>query len=327
VIDRNAHDRATTVGDGRLTSPTSVSDDLARVFKSDAVSLMLLTALVVCSWLPRTEGPLDLRWDGASYYVLGTSLAQGKGYRLLNEPGEIQAVQYPPLLPAIIAIHQRVLGTDDPVIVGRALRATFFAIHLAYVLTTYIMAKLFLPRLYALGVALVVALNIFTNFLSDLCFAEIPFALLGILFVLAYRRPGRFYAVVTPLLGIAAYLLRTVGITLLAAWIGDALFRRQFRTAALRLVVAAIPVLGWHGYIHYVESGTEYAHPAYPYQRADYLFYNVSYARNASLRDPFTPERGRLTAHEIGERFLRNLTAMPLSLGEEIGRASCRERV
>ncbi len=56
------------------------------------------------------------------YYVLGTSLAEGKGYRLLNEPGEIQANQYPPLLPLIIAAHQIVLGTSDPHVVGPWLR-------------------------------------------------------------------------------------------------------------------------------------------------------------------------------------------------------------
>jgi hypothetical protein len=29
-------------------------------------------------WAPRIYGPIDLRWDGASYYVLGTSLAEGR---------------------------------------------------------------------------------------------------------------------------------------------------------------------------------------------------------------------------------------------------------
>ena len=40
------------------------------------------------------------------YYVLGTALAEGKGYRLLNEPGDIEANQYPPLLALVIAFHQ-----------------------------------------------------------------------------------------------------------------------------------------------------------------------------------------------------------------------------
>ena len=76
------------------------------------ISFVLVAACV--SWIPRRSGPIDLRWDGGTYYILGTSLAEGKGYRLLNEPGEIAAIQYPPLLPAIVALHQQVLGTSEP---------------------------------------------------------------------------------------------------------------------------------------------------------------------------------------------------------------------
>ena len=43
----------------------------------------------IAVWIPRLEGPIDLRWDASAYYVLGTSVAEGKGYRLINEPGEI----------------------------------------------------------------------------------------------------------------------------------------------------------------------------------------------------------------------------------------------
>lgn len=58
-------------------------------------SVIVLSPIViaVASWLPRFHGPLDLRWDSGAYCILGTSLAEGKGYRLLNEPGEIEAVQ------------------------------------------------------------------------------------------------------------------------------------------------------------------------------------------------------------------------------------------
>ncbi|MFL5471248.1 MAG: hypothetical protein ACJ8AM_02725, partial [Gemmatimonadales bacterium] len=57
------------------------------------VYLAILIALSVALWLPRLRGPLDLRYDAGVYYVLGTSLAEGRGYRILSEPGAIQAVQ------------------------------------------------------------------------------------------------------------------------------------------------------------------------------------------------------------------------------------------
>jgi hypothetical protein len=61
--------------------------------------VLLVLLATAAHWLPRLSGPLDLRYDAGVYYILGTSLAHGDGYRLLNEPGEIQGIQYPPLLP------------------------------------------------------------------------------------------------------------------------------------------------------------------------------------------------------------------------------------
>jgi hypothetical protein len=87
--------------------------------KSDIAAAVVVIAVAVALWLPRKPGPIDLRWDAGVYYILGTSLAGGHGYRLLNEPGQISAVQYPPLLPAIVAIHERLLGTSTIFIHGR----------------------------------------------------------------------------------------------------------------------------------------------------------------------------------------------------------------
>jgi hypothetical protein len=62
----------------------------SQTFKTDRLLLLALSIVIVGLWIPRWAGPLDLRWDGAVYYVLGTSIAEGKGYRLLHEPGEIE---------------------------------------------------------------------------------------------------------------------------------------------------------------------------------------------------------------------------------------------
>ena len=112
--------------------------DRAKTFTIDRLFLLALAIVIVGVWIPRWAGPLDLRWDGAVYYVLGTSIAEGKGYRLLHEPGEIEAIQYPPLLPLLAAAPQMVLGTSDPVIVGRSLKLFFFVFHACFVLATYL---------------------------------------------------------------------------------------------------------------------------------------------------------------------------------------------
>lgn len=291
--------------------------DFARRLNPDAIATVTLAAMIIASWAPRAVGPLDFRWDGSVYYVLGTALAEGRGYRLLNEPGEIEATQYPPLLPLVIALHQWLVGSSDFVVVGRWMRLTYFLTFTAYIFAAYAVLRRYLSWSYATLAAVIVLLHFHTNFLSDIGFAELPFALATTLFVFLVGRPtGRIGSVGAGACAVAGYLLRTVGIALLAAWVLDALFNRRFKAASIRLVVATVPFLGWHAYIAHVERSPAYTKPAYAYQRADYLFHNVSYARNASLRDPFRPEEGRASDVEIARRFLVNLQRVPASLGE-----------
>ena len=287
--------------------------------KTGSLPVLALLALSAASWLPRVHGPLDLRWDAGVYYVLGTSLAEGKGYRLLNEPGEIEAVQYPPLLPVIVALHQRIIGTTDPVIVGRWLRLTFFLISTAFMLASYALLRQYLPLEYAFIAVLVCQLNLFVVFLSDLLFAELPFGLASVLFMLCNRRSSsRIHRVLAGVFAVAAYLLRSAGLAVLIAWVGESLFRRNFKQLAIRGVIALLPILGWQAYVARVQSGPSYEHPSYAYQRAPYMFYNVTYAANLSLRDASYPERGKALLGDVLDRVFRNLIQIPRSLGEAV---------
>lgn len=285
----------------------------------DALCIILLCVITLLTWIPRRRGPIDTRWDAGVYYVLGTSLAEGKGYRLLNEPGQIQAIQYPPLLPAIVAVHQWILRTSDPVVVGLWLRRSWIVLSCLYIPCTFLLARLFLPWYYALLLSSVCALNFEMCFLSTLCFAELPFALLSTLSAFLYcRSSSSMTRLLAGSAAIACYLLRTVGVTLLVAWIADAVLRKQFRRAALRAAVALVPIFLWQFYIHKVESGQEYKHPAYAYQRDPSSFYNVSYATNVSLKAPFEPELGRANVRDLMIRFVKNAATMPHFLGESV---------
>jgi hypothetical protein len=278
--------------------------------------LLLLSAII---WLPRLNGPLDLRWDGGTYYVLGTSLAEGRGYRLLNEPGNIESIQYPPLLPSVIAIYQLALGTSDPHRVGQALRVTFAFVFIAFVLTSYLILKHYLPTAYALLGALIVLVNPTTIVISDFCLSDLPFALISALFFLFQQNQNRrVVRVLMPLTAVAAYSMRTVGVALLAAWVTEGLLKCTKTQAIFRLLVSLLPVLGWQYYVDCVESGPGFRRPAYEYQRADSMYYNTSYARNASLVDPFVPGQGHLTPGTMAERFVHNLVRMPRTLGEAV---------
>jgi hypothetical protein len=174
-------------------------------------------------------------------------------------------------------------------------------------------------------VALICTLSCDMLYLSDLLQAELPFAAVTVLFALAARvlsdgkqreTPGRF--ALSALLGAAAFLIRSAGIALLGAWVGQAVLRRQWKQAALRSVVAAIPFVCWQAWCSHVRHGAEYANPAYAYQRAPYQFYNVSYAENLLLIDSFKPELGRIGPVKMARRIAKNALAMPPSIGDSL---------
>jgi hypothetical protein len=293
--------------------------DARQTFTTDRLFLLALSIVIVALWIPRSAGPLDLRWDGAVYYVLGTSIAEGKGYRLLHEPGEIEAIQYPPLLPLLAAIPQTVLGTTDPVIVGRWLKLLFFCFHAALVLATYFMLTRFLTRWVAFWGALALLLNVQVTFHSNLFFAEMPFGLATVLFVLCNRRnSNRVHETLAAVFAVTAFLLRAAGVALFAAWVAESLAHKQFKRAAVRLLISAIPVLCWNAYVWHVERSPSYTTPAYAYQRAPYLNYNVSYATNLSLVDADSPGSSNASARQLAQRFWQNFIGMGATLGEAV---------
>ena len=295
-----------------LETPWTIRDT------SVVVSLVIVATL---SWVPRIRGPIDFRWDAAVYYTLGTSIYQHHSYRLLNEPGEIRATVYPPLLPLLVAGHEAALGTTDPIVVGRWLRATFWVILSGYFVVAHLLLRSALPTGWAtLGIALC-ALQWYPYWLSDRCYADLPFAIVAAFFFLRMRTPAGS-GVASGIAAVTAFLLRAAGIALLTAWVIERILALDWRSAIVRAAVAAIPVLAWQGYVVWVEHSVDYRRPAYPYQRAAYSIYNVSYSHLASFRDHRHPESGLATPRERVVRFFSNASLFPSALG---GAVSARE--
>lgn len=312
ALEEIAHDRLHSLG----------PSGFIRVFAGKFWSEALIITVAVLLWVPRLSGPIDLRWDASVYYLLGTALTSGQGYRIESEPGAPAALQYPPLLPATIALHQRVLGTTDPAVVGPWLRITYALLFVVYAVAVLRLAKRYLSPATATVATLLCLLNPFTIFLSDLLFAEVPFALLSVMFALvaaAVPVSSRWWReLVSFVLATCGFLLRSVGIVLLAAWVFDALLRRRWQLFFARSVLSMVPVLAWQAYVFHVRSSAEYSQAAYEYQRAPYQYYNVSYLDNMQLLDPFKPELGRLDASAFLSRFATNLATVPGAMGQII---------
>jgi hypothetical protein len=276
-------------------------------------------ALALLLWAPRFSGPIDLRYDAGVYYLLGTSLAKGEGYRIPSEPGSPEALQYPPLLPAFVALHQWLFGTTNAAIIAPWLRSSYAALFVAYSLVVLALARRHLSSGFAFAATTLCMLHIMTIFLSDLLFAELPFAVVSVVFVLVAGPPTSrpwLREMASFALALAGFLLRTIGVALLAAWMMEALIRRRWRLAIARGALALVPIVLWQAHVARVRASDEYRRPAYNYQRASYQYYNVSYSENVLLIDPFRPELGRLHPEALAVRVLTNLASMPIVLGE-----------
>jgi hypothetical protein len=214
------------------------------------------------------------------------------------------------------------LGTTDFLVVGPWLRRTYFLLSVALALLTYGLARVHLAPFGSLAATALASLCLNAYCFSDLLYAEMPFAVTATLLAIFQHRAGRsassLSATASGAMAVAGYLLRTAGLALLAAWVGESLLRRRFRQAALRLAVAAAPVVLWQGYILVVSAGPVYQRPAYPYQRADYYYSNVTYAQNSRLIDPFRPELGRATGVRLVTRALSNVKSIPAAMGEAL---------
>jgi hypothetical protein len=294
-----------------------------RRFDASRWSIVAVVALALLLWAPRLSGPIDLRWDAGVYYLLGTSLAKGEGYRISSEPGSPEALQYPPLLPALVALHQWVLGTTDPAIVAPWLRRSYAALFVAYSMVVLALAKRHLSAGFALAATALCMLHIMTIFLSDLLFAELPFAVVSVVFALVAASglpTSRPWVRETASFALAAagFFLRTIGVTLLAAWVMEALIKGRWLLAVARGALAVVPIVLWQAHVERVRASDEYRRPAYNYQRAQYQYYNVSYAENILLVDPFRPELGRLDPRGLAARLVTNLARMPAALGEAV---------
>ena len=301
------------------------SQQQRRTFLTRYWGEVVVVTIAVLLWLPRLSGPIDLRWDGAVYYLLGTSLAQGHGYRIPSEPGSPQALQYPPLLSVMVALHEWILNSTDPGVVAPWLRKTYAAFFLSYGVATLALAKRYLTPIFAVIAVALCLLHHMTIFLSDLLFAELPFAAITVAFALVAIAPvqesawkGWSREAAAFALAAAGFFLKTAGVVLFAAWVLAALMQRRWRVAIARSALALLPFLTWQTYVANTLKSGDYTHPAYEYQRAAYQYPNVTYTENASLLNPFRPELGRLDLWTFTERLGKNLPQLAVAVGESL---------
>lgn len=234
------HSNAPSAPSGRPEPRTDLSG--AQPWSSVEVGLLALVLIVhvVLAWLIREPG-ITYRNDDALYLLLSRSL---KNLQYLNTylVESTPHTQYPPGYPLLLALTSLVAGERMDVFLALGTVCSTLGIALLYSLV-----RRHMDAGFTMAVIVPVAVNDLLLRMAGSLLAEPVFLCLTILALwLADREQQRPKLLGWALAaGIAATMMRSIGIALLAALVGHLLLSRRFRTALTAVLVSASTTGVW----------------------------------------------------------------------------------
>ncbi len=190
------------------------------------------------------DARLSIIGDNAEFITLGRALAEGRGLTYINTVEALPATKYPFGFPLILAALHLVFPFDISVM-KLFVTATFI---LSVPLIYLVIARETSP-VWALWTASLSLLSIYGLSFGSLVLSEIPYLLISLyaiwLVLEAEKRDDlRSHALAIVSL-MAAYYIRSIGISLVAATVAYYLLKRRHRVAALYGGACFILALPW----------------------------------------------------------------------------------
>jgi len=246
----------------------SMNRSLPRLNRTDlaAAGLLVLAAAYMSYAVvhaPRTIGTYQ---DDGIYLVTAKSLAEGKGYRHLELPGEPYQTKYPILYPLLVSLIWRVWPQFPDNIAGiQVANVLLWSVGswLAYRLMRQVWQ---LPGWLAAAGPLLALANPTTAGLFQTAMAEclyLPLSMAALL--LAHSTvstgpagqsgrwlPGR--AILFGLMAGGAYLTRLIGITVAAAAVVSLMLARRWKAAAASAICVLLVASGWQLWCGYATA-------------------------------------------------------------------------
>jgi len=223
-----------------------------------ALAAIIVVAVLAAFFVIRAPRIVGLYEDDGIYLTTAKALAEGRGYRHLELPGEPYQTKYPILYPLLLAAVWRLFPSfPDNVPVIQVVNTALWAAS-AWITYRLLRRVWGLPSwLAALGVILGFA-NAATLGVIQTAMAEPLYVLLTMAALAVWcnataegeRTATTRRALVPPaaagLLAAGAYLTRSIGVTLIIALVVDGLLRRRWMRTAVAGVVALLGAAGWH---------------------------------------------------------------------------------
>ena len=266
--------------------------------------------VVVSIYVLRLNGAAGLMVDDAWYLLLGKSLAEGTGYRLISSPLEAILPLYPPGQPALLSLVFRA-RPDFPDNVW-LLKSISIAAMMGLGCLTYVYARRHRQLSREMAASLAVAMVLVPAFVflaTSTLMTECVFTLaqLGAV-VLVHRsveapdqRRALLLAAAAALLAAAVVLVRSAGAGLILAGVLWLLKERLWQRAFTFAAVSVLCLMPWLTYVTVNAPSAE--------QRAAHGGAVVySYGDQFWMRWAGSPALGRITVGDIPDRIAVNLT-------------------
>jgi len=185
--------------------------------------------------------------DDSIYVVLGKSLAEGNGYRMISSPENYVNVEYPPLFPVFIA-GIFILGGNIFVI---KLLITVLGVLSIYSL--YLFLKKFLNDKKAFIITVLTGISPLFIFYAHQVLSEVPYFLFSILalyfFVKYLDNSSNKNLLLCSLFVLLSYFIRTIGFVLIVAMglyvAFEKLNKKDLRKFIFIILIIALPILLW----------------------------------------------------------------------------------
>lgn len=265
------------------TSPRARFGTRRRYASGAAIGLGVVSAVAAsvfvawAYWTALHAPAVGMFHDDGIYAVTAKSLASGRGYRIVSLPTEIAQTKYPILFPALLAVVWKLSPRFPENLFW--LKLVPFIFTLAWGALAY---RLFREETGSAGAAMTLTgwmavapwvLFLGTALLSETLFAALMTGALVLLGRLERAEGGRATVAGVALLSSAAFLTRTVGITLIV--VGGLVLSMRGRwkqAAAFALICAALcgPWIWWQAQQH----SAALDHEPY-YSRANYGSWNI----------------------------------------------------
>lgn len=269
------------------------------------IGVILGIGALYVSRVDQTAG--EFRDDGW-YLLLGQSLAEGKGYQMVNFPFDLGAPIYPPLFPVLLSIVFRI-SPNFPANLFLLKSISILAM-LAFGLAVYFF---FLQRgrttFQAFGIALLtVTAPAFVFLATSTVMSECVFSLLQFLTILLIEQLDRitlnhrklWLVGLAALLAAAAWLTRSIAITLFAAVLLHFLLQRRFREITVFTGIILLVFVPWTLYSKKQINPTSTI-PDVRYLRTSYSEH-ILFQNSGSLR--------KIQPSQLPARFLQNELAV-----------------